>query len=244
MKSKSLILVFLIPLFASYSQFKWQGDTSFFVINDSIISLNSPPETSDKRVYMASKAFEDAIWELEISLDFNPSSSNYCRIYFASDYQNPDDGTSYYIECGSSDDDIKLYKISNQLTSLLIDGKDGRLSNASNIFLVKVSRSKNGTLKLFYKNSDSTDYEEEGTSIDAELKVSGFFHVFCSFTSTRSDKMSFRILEISGSAPVDSIAPALDSVLVFNSHTVKLFFNEAVSVQKNRIFTDNDISVN
>ncbi|HAW52076.1 MAG TPA: hypothetical protein DCX54_07095, partial [Flavobacteriales bacterium] len=58
----------------------WNGDTAHFnVINDRL-QLTAPALSDTSFIVTASEAGLEAHWYLSVTLNFNPSSSNYCLI--------------------------------------------------------------------------------------------------------------------------------------------------------------------
>ena len=60
----------------------WQGSESKFIIDANLrLQLNAPPEASTAWLFTQSNAMEEANWAFEFTMDFNPSSSNYAKIW-------------------------------------------------------------------------------------------------------------------------------------------------------------------
>lgn len=220
-----LYLYLSVPLNA---QFTWSGNTADFIISDQELQLNAEAESSEKSVFTSSEIINNATWLTTVEMQFNPSSSNYCRLYLVSDRNSSDIQNGYFVECGSTDDDIKLYRVLNGSSTVLIDGKNDRLDKSPNVFTVKVTKDERGTFTLYYKDDDFSGFVPEGTATDMSIPKSMYFGIHCTYTSTRSRLFSFSNISITGDAYIDSIPPALDSARVYNSNTIHLYFNEPV----------------
>src|SRR5690606_32885285 len=79
-----------------------------------------------------SQSINNAQWEIYLEMDFNPSSSNYARIYLVSDEQDLSSALNgYFVMVGGTQDEISLYKQKGNSFFKLIDGEDKRLDQAS-----------------------------------------------------------------------------------------------------------------
>ncbi|MFC0876868.1 lamin tail domain-containing protein [Saccharicrinis sp. FJH2] len=236
MKIKCLIwlhILFATPLFP---QFSWSGDTDDFTFNDNMIRLNSEAVSAEKIIFTTSDVINSATWEVTVEMQFNPSSSNYCRIYLVCDQNNPVlIRNGYFVECGSTDDDLKLYKLKNGIETILIDGANNRLNKTENVFQLKVTKSKIGVFTLYYKDESLQNFLTEGSAKDLSIERSSYFGLQCVYTSTRSKLFGFSDISISGEAYIDSVPPQIDSALIFNSRTIHAYFNEPISLNRTEI---------
>ena len=240
-----LHLLFATPLFP---QFSWNGNTDDFTFIDEIIQLNADAVSAEKTIFTSSDVINSAIWEISVEMQFNPSSSNYCRIYIVSDQNTlATIQSGYFVECGSSDDDIKLCKIIDGSVTVLIDGQNKRLDKSTNTFHIKVTKSKTGIFTLYFKDETLQNFLTEGSVKDLTLSRSSYFALQCVYTTTRSKLFAFSNISITGEAYIDSIPPKTDSVVAYNNHTIHVYFDEPVVLNNTQIFIDNhecdDISV-
>ena len=90
---KKLLLLILFPLVLSaqftdyFNDFStWYGDTNYFVV-DSInrLQLIAPQQSGNVFIWHSSSALLKGQWQLDVFMDFNPSSSNYANIHLSSD---------------------------------------------------------------------------------------------------------------------------------------------------------------
>jgi hypothetical protein len=186
----------------------WIGNLNKFEV-DSSKRLHTIYDSVSSEIYLStiSKVSENAVWEFSSEYLFDPSSSNFSKIYLMSDNQDlTSDLNGYFVkiggESGSSDDvDLFLQVGSNEI--LLIDGIDGVASFNPDLD-IKVTRDNLGNWELFTDTSSST-YFSNGTVNDLSLNSSDFFGVVCKYTKTRSDKFYFDNFSVSGSW--DTTAP-------------------------------------
>src|SRR5690606_34591948 len=109
-----------------------------------------------------SEAIENATWEFFVKLTFNPSSTNYTRIFLTSDQQNLSGILNgYFVMIGGTADEVSLYRQSGSVTTKIIDGKDGRTDTALVMLKLKVTRSETGDWQLFSDAAITGSYELE-----------------------------------------------------------------------------------
>jgi len=167
----------------------WNGTSELFKINTkrqlqsagagSETSFLSTPVTLDLGQNQTS-------WAFYIKLSFNPSDLNYARSYLLSDRQNLlDPLNGYFIQLGNANDQICLYRSDKGVPTLLIEGKDARMSGTLNAFQIKVTRSKEGTWALSVKRVDDLEYSTEGTVTDNTYLNGAWFGFSCIYTQSR-----------------------------------------------------------
>ncbi len=207
----------------------WFGDLDKFEV-DSFKRLHTIYDSVSSEIYLStlSKVSENAVWEFSSEYLFDPSSSNFSKIYLMSDNQDLTSNLSGYFvkvggESGSTDDvDLFLQIGSNEI--LLIDGINGIASLNPNLSIM-VTRDNLGNWELFTDTSSST-YFSNGTANDLSLNSSDFFGVVCKYTKTRSDKFYFDNFSVSGSWDTTAPQKILPNDLVIN----ELFIDPTPSI--------------
>lgn len=101
---KKLLLLIFYP-FCLLAQFNddfstlenWTGDTDKFE-KDSIEQLHLSAEAlTDKAIiWRTSNALINGLWQIDVTMDFNPSSSNYTQIHLTSDSA----ANGYFVKLG------------------------------------------------------------------------------------------------------------------------------------------------
>lgn len=247
---KSLFYCFLLISFPCSAQFaddfsdgdirnnpEWTGDTAHFEVNSlQQLHLNAPAVTAKSYLVTSSEASADAAWKFWVQFDFNPSSSNYARIYLMMDKPKPDSAfNGYYLRIGGTDDDISLFRQDGTTSKILIDGRNGMLNAAVNKLSLQVTRSLKGEWAVSCDSSGSGSFEVLGSILDTVYWKSEYFGMQCVYTSTRSSKFLFDNFEITGKQSQDTIPPVIREVTALDDSVLCIRFSEemeAVSVLK------------
>ncbi len=232
-----IVLLIALPLAAQWSDAfddgnfnanpVWQGDTAAFTVASGLLQLNAPATAASKYLSTASNIIEEATWEFYVRMDFNPSSSNYARVYLVADQADllgPLNG--YFIKLGGTPDEVSLYRQQGSATTLLIDGQDGRLSLSQVKINIRVSRSAAGNWQLETQLDGESGWTMEGSATDNTVFTSSYFGVVCTFTSTRSDKFYFDNFVVSGQLFTDLLPPQVDTVQTTSYNQVVVRFSE------------------
>ncbi len=191
------------------SNVTWEGDTSEFTVNkNNQLQLNNPGFAGISSLSTLSECINDAIWNIFVKLQFNPSSSNYCNVYLTSNNSNLEsDVDGYFVKIGGVNDEISLYRQDAMKQTKIIDGKDDLLDVDSVFVYVKVTRDVYGNWELYSDLSLTGNYELEGAAFDNNYYTSEYFGIVCAYTSTRSNKFFFDDVIIKGDPFNDSIVP-------------------------------------
>lgn len=211
---------------------QWSGDTSNFEVNAALqLHLNAPAVTGKSFLVTPSEVSTGAVWKFRTQLDFNPSSSNYAKIYLMSDKARIDSSLNgYYIRLGGTDDDISLFRQDGTTSKLIIDGRNKMLNASVNKASVMVTRSFAGE---WFLNCDSTglaNYEELGSVSDTTYWTSKYFGVQCIYSSTRSNKFLFDDFEVTGKKSTDTIQPVITSLTAVDDSLAVMNFSEEVDL--------------
>lgn len=206
---------------------EWFGDTSEFRVTNEVLFLDAPQISDTSLLVLFSNISAKAEWSIKIGLNFNPSSSNFARVYLISD--NIDfrkNLNGYYLKIGGSNDDVSLYRQDQDNHVLIIEGRKGKLNLNQNEARIRISRDSNYLWRLEIDSTGAFDYLFEGMVIDSSHRISKSFGVFCKYTSTRSDKFYFDDIYINGTQYLDEIPPSITHDSIISSNSWRLFFNE------------------
>lgn len=187
----------------------WSGNDSKFVASSGRLQLQAPAETGTAFLVTASEAISNASWEFTVHLAFNPSGSNYTRVYLASD--QPDlNGmlNGYYVLIGGTPDEVSLYRQTGTTHRKIIDGMDKRLDLSTVDVSVKVTRDDNGNWELYSDVAVTGEYILEGIVNDGVHTSAGYFGLYCVYTSTRSTMFSFDNFVVTGAPHIDNTVQA------------------------------------
>ncbi len=219
---------------------QWSGNTADFEVLNGELHLNNTSATADDTSYLStpSTILSNGSWQFYYRFEQNPSSSNYGRVYVASDQGNlsgPLNG--YYVDFGQSGDKLRLRRQSGN-TSTTITESSGPLLNTSTVEVrVQVTRDAGGLWTLM---ADTGSVINPPTTIgtpttDVTHSNSSFFGVYCRYTVTRASAFYFDDFNCAGQPNLDVTPPALDTILVLTANSLRLDFNErldAVSAQQ------------
>lgn len=207
----------------------WAGTDAKFIVSANQLKLQAPAVADVAYLSTPSQAINDASWEFSVRLEFNPSSSNYMRVYLVSDSMNVSgQPNGYYVMLGNTSDEISLYRQSGTTRTKIIDGVDGRLNLSTSSTKVKVTRDASGNWELFSDVGLTGVYTSEGTALDTTHLSSTFFGLFCSYTATRSDKFYVDDIIVTGNPMLDVTAPTITSLRVISSTEIDIIFSEKV----------------
>lgn len=206
----------------------WEGQDTNFVVNSNFeLQLMAPAQTDTSFLAVATSQIDNTNWTFYTRLDFNPSSSNYARVYLVSDNQNLKGSLNgYFVMLGGADDEISLYRQDGLTITKIIDGIDGSLDSDPALARVSVTRDLSGNWTLDRDTTGLFNYVSEGSVLDATYSSQAYFGFFCRYTSTRSDKFFFDDV---GDPYVDGTIPQADSVAVIDSTHLMVFFSEPIT---------------
>lgn len=208
----------------------WQGQVQDFIVNESgQLQLNAQGAGAS---YISTPSFSinNAQWEIYLEMDFNPSASNYARIYLVSDQKDFTHALNgYFVMVGGTEDEVSLYKQKGTQLYKIIDGEDKRLDLNKVQAKIKVTRDEEGMWQLWSAVADTAVYILEGSEIDSEIENSAYSGIFCAYTSTRSDRFYFDNFSVSGDPFVDKMPPALLEVHGVAYDTLQLIFSEPLA---------------
>lgn len=207
----------------------WADDSSAFIVNDGVLQLNAPARDGKSFIYLPSKHANEASWEFKVKMDFNPSSSSYCRVFLMADQSNPDQvSNGYFLKIGGSNDDICLYRKEKGAETLVINGRDKMLNTSKVNSTIKVARNINGNWELYCDSTGNSDFKLLGAAIDNNLQQSDFLIVECVYIASRSTKISFDDFLITGQAYSDGTIPSLIHIKPLSKTKIECVFSEPV----------------
>ena len=203
---------------------EWIGDVADFEIDlNKELHLNNIEVEDESHLVTGNSLFDKVVWEFYVRLDFNPSSSNYARVYLVSDGKDLEaDVNAYYILIGGLDDEISLFRQEGSTHTKVIDGLDGQVATTPEV-RIKVIRSDNSRWSLYGDLMGGNNYQHLASAFDDDPDVSStaFFGVFCDYSKTRADKFYFDDIL------VDQLR--IDSVQVLDPLTFDIYLNQGVT---------------
>ena len=235
MKKLIYSIIILISTLSGYSQWNdsftdndlsnnplWQGETTKFIIHNGVLSLNDIENTGSANLYTRFYPLVADSFGIDIGMDFNPSSANFISLRLYS-VLNPD---SYYeFILGGMEDDLKCFRVENNVKHLIVDGENGFLNHPLNDLKLSAYDSLgNWKIKIFHRN----DSAFQSYIIGMQEFIFNKLEINCIYTSTRSNKFHFDNIFVLGEIWKDDLIPKPDSVLIVSENEVKLIFSEPV----------------
>jgi hypothetical protein len=206
----------------------WSGDTGEFKVSSSKQLQLNGSGTDTSFLVTQNTSLVNAEWSFYIKQSFNSSSNNHTRIYLCSDQMDLKGNINgYYIQYGSTQDDIVLYRQDGNQSVALISSIQGLTGNSTNPYTLKVTRDLNGIWELFADPNQGTQYQLVGSTKDTTYTNSNYFGVWCKYTSSNSSKVYFDDFVVQ-TIQVDSFPPVLQSLSVLSPQQIELFFSESI----------------
>lgn len=240
-------LLLLTILFAksTYSQFSdnfsdgnftsnptWTGQTDDFIVNNvqQLQLFLDSAAAGTSYLSTPSVSIENATWEFFVRLNFNPSSTNFARVFLVSNNEALNGSLNgYFVLIGDTQDKISLFRQTGTTRTEIIPGVAGSV-NVSNVLVkIRVTRDATGNWELERDTELSGNYVSEGTVFDNTHIQSSFFGVYCEYTQTRSQHFYYDDIAVTGDPFIDSEAPVFQELTVNSNNQLTLTFNEILS---------------
>lgn len=228
----------------------WVGDTALFSINATKeLQLDAPAVSATAYLATQSQTGLEAAWEFKLRIAFNPSTSNYAKVFLMSNSQNLAGALQgYYLRLGGGTDDrIGLYKQNGTTSSLITQSDAGWLGQSSIDVRIRVNRDSNFTWTINADTTGGSNFVLAATGTDSTYKTSAWFGWQCIYTSTRSKAFYLDDLNVVGKAFSDTQKPKITAATFVDEYTIRLKFSEPVdsvsaAKDKNYILTQPNIN--
>jgi hypothetical protein len=208
----------------------WNGNDTDFIVNTALqLQLSSSGTGASYLCLPNTQPINNCEWNFSIRLDFSPSSSNYARVYLASNNSNFSKSLNgYYLQFGESleNDQVELFRQSGTSSVSVCRGTTN-IANAFSI-RIKVTRDSKGEWKLFMDPKNGTNYVLEASRNDNHYTPTYFFGIYCKHTSGNAANFFFDDFYIY--APPDIFPAILDSVGIVSQNKMDAYFNEEISI--------------
>lgn len=211
----------------------WSGDVvSYSAVTGELQLQGDCVAGGENYLSSAVSTKDSAVWSFYVRCEFDPSTSNYAKVYLQSD--NADlkgELNGYYVQIGGesgSTDAVKLYRQDGTDKSLVLTGGEGSAATAPELG-IKVIRSIDGEWKLYIDYTGGTDYIFETSAFDTEINGGSFMGVDCIYTSTRCDLFYFDNF-YADPLYTDTEAPSIVSLTVLSSTQLEVQFSENVEL--------------
>lgn len=243
---KTLLFLLLLSAKLAFGQFRddfsdgnftinpaWVGQTSLFAINSNK-QLKSSLSTVAQTIMLATEntLALNCAWEFSVQLDFDPSTTNFTRVYLISDQADLKGSLNgYFIQIGESGgaDSYDLYKQTGNTVLKIIDGLPKNRTNINFLSTkLRVTRDGMGRWEVFTSVDDGLTFSLEGSVIDKTFTSTNWFGVFCRYTATRSDGFGFDDFKVEELIS-DVTPPSLLSIRMEDEFTIEATFSETVT---------------
>lgn len=177
----------------------WGGLTDKFIIEDnSDFQLNDEAKEGTAYLYAISGRLRETVWRFTADFRFNPSSKSFVRYYLsASSYDFIDNAEGYFIQLGSTTDEVSLYRQDGEECHKLITGRKKLLDHSSFSVSVKVTCDADGKWTLYsYLSGADYDWHEEGIALDDTYAVSSYMGFYMEYSPSYSSKLSVNNVSI------------------------------------------------
>ena len=204
----------------------WSGDVNNFTVSAAKeLQLNIQPNATTTSFIHTPAAIQDStVWEFNVRMDFNPSTSNYADVYLQVDSADLSKNLSgYYLRFGGvgSTDSIGLFRVDTGVAQSVafLYGANAAIASSPNV-AVRVIRDNAGNWSLYTDYTGGSNLTLEHTASDATYNTGAYFGIFTKNSSTRSDKFFFDNISINKStfAPINDTVSACGS-LTWNGTT-------------------------
>ncbi len=206
----------------------WHGNTGHFIVENGWLRLNAPA-AGTSYLSTVSDIVADASWEFVFRMNFNPSASNYAKVYLVADQSVLTSSAlnGYFLRLGSADDDICLFRQNGNVTEKLITGRAKTLDKATNHVRVLVMRDAQGYWTLKADHTGGRNFTLEGGARDNQIKTSDYFGVVCTYTATRTAGFYFGDFRVDGQ-PYTDIDPPVVTLCTAETKQISIRFSEPV----------------
>ncbi|WP_199120123.1 lamin tail domain-containing protein [Pedobacter sp. ASV28] len=211
----------------------WGGSTTSFQILDGWLKSNGPQAASTLYLTTPNTLATKAVWEFNMSLNFDPSTTNYPRIYLVSNKSDIVTTTGlqgYYLQLGSSTsaENFSLVRQNGATVTTVLALPDKSRPSASTVNVrVKVERDLNGRWDIYTDFTGGNNFTHDGFVIDNTYTTSTHFGVYCRYaTTSRFD--GFRFTDFKIYELIDNTPPAVLSVKSLSDKSFEVVFDEPV----------------
>jgi hypothetical protein len=228
---------------------QWFGDTAYFSVENGKLQLEGP-QSSSTLYYATQNAICDSVeWNFKIELRFNPSSTNYVRVYLMSDTNNlkaPLNG--YFVQLGQTGgrNNIQFFRQQGTATTLIFSGISEFSSSSGLSVQLRIKRFADGEWHVFSDVSSRLPITPEGEPfVDSTFQKTVAFGFYCRYsTASRYNMYAFGEVKVCPIEPDPIPEPPL---IIENSDVIisEIMFNPPTgSADYLEIFnrTEQDIS--
>lgn len=172
----------------------WSGNIAKFRVNSNFQLQLSDNADKIGPAFLStpSARVRNTSWEFWAKMDFNPTVSNYSKVYLCSEGADLNASIQgFFVRLGHTNKNVALLLQDGTKTDVLIQGALKRLDLTTVAVKIKVTLDKQGVFNLYSKLDSESDYVLEGTKQVAEFPVSNYLGVVCVYSKTRNEHFMF-----------------------------------------------------
>lgn len=220
----------------------WGGETSKFVLENEQLQLNDTMKTGSAYLSTYSTAIDNGSWEMHLQMKFKPSGSNLVRYYLTSNSPILNEGLEgYYLQIGNTNKQILLYRMKGTSSKKIGESVENRLDTSFIDLSLKVVRGPNAEWKVYSKLNDERQFSEEFSVSDSTYLTSSFTGIYCKYTKSNINKITFDDIIVEGDGEEDHEHPFIKSftptdtllTIQFNEWINEDFFQLSMNPQLN-----------
>lgn len=215
---------------------EWKGDVNFFQVNAQKQLQSQGQQLASQTISLSTvnQLSLNASWAFVVQLNFDPTSSNFLRIYLTSDKEDLKGSLNgYFVQIGETgaSDGFHLYKQTGLSITQIINGAQKTRANSNTVFAkVRVSRDASGKWDLFTDVLGGNNFFLEGSTIDTSFISSAFAGIYCKYaTASRYNQYIFDDFKIDELLP-DTTPPTIKNVTAINTSTIEVTFSEDIDL--------------
>lgn len=244
-KTASITLLLLISFLGSLAQVSdnfsdlnftqnpaWSGDDSLFQVSAAQLRLKGSV-TAEAYLSTPFNGMDSVEWRFFTRINLNPSAQNYSRFYLVSDKANLKDSVNgYFVQFGGSTgntDTIALYKQTGLKTEKILAARPATCGKTNNLIGVKVFRNHQGQWQLFTDTTGGNNFYFEGSVLDTAHTTNAYVGWYIRYTSSNAQNHYLDDVNIARIF-ADTSGPRLDSLVLLDSVSLRLVFNEPLNL--------------
>lgn len=210
----------------------WSGNTSDFIVNTAFELQLNAPAAGNSSLYLPISIENQQIWELDIKMDFAPSTENRLDVYFMVDNPDIQVANGYYFKIGESgsNDALVFYRLNAGIATEIARGIDGSLGTDPAMIHIKILKDQEYfEIQTNYTGSGCNEQEIIFSDPTFGKETAQYFLIQCLYTSTRVDKFFFDNFAVF-TPSIDTKGPEADKVELLNSNELVITFNETLDI--------------
>ena len=211
----------------------WGGTNPSFQIKDGALHANGPQATSTLYLSTSNALSSNVSWEFFLNLSFDPSTTNYPRIYLVSNQSDLSSTTGmrgYYLQLGSSSsaENFALVRQTGSTSTTILALPDKIRGSAGIVNVgVRVERNAAGRWDIYTDFTGGKSFTHDGFVVDNTYANTAYFGVFCRYTTASRYNM-FKFDDFKIEAYIDNAAPLITAVQSFSDNAFDVTFKEPI----------------